>query len=771
MPTLFNKGNLKYVPGGLKQDQLDEIKPLDYIMQWFETRLNKTSNTSDRILILLSETGSGKSTVLPPTFYKLFFEKTSRRNIACTQPRILTALQIPKEVEKFNPELKLGESLGYQTSILAKKPTRGVIYMTTGTLQQQLNVMSDEDFMNKYSIIFLDEIHERSIPMDFTLFAMKRFIQRNYKDPRCPFLVVMSATFDVEKFQNYLLSDSLDRKNSSLIKVAGLTFPIDVHWPDHDSNDVFKDASNTAVKIHIENTEDYKNTKTDSDTLKLQEIKQKEIQHKQKFRDILIFVGGLLEAKNVLKHLNSELKKLAQENKPLFKPLVILGEDVRQNSPTYQELEKPIKEIRVEISGIKKPMSVVRRVFISTNVAETGITINTLKYVIDTGYFKSAENNPNYNMEILAVQPVTHGMWKQRKGRAGRKAPGKAYPLYSESTYKLLQVDQHPDIVRQNITLELLMLLCAESDPNREFTQEIPRKLLFSQEYLKKLNSAKIDLNKLDLLDIPSADSLHFSMDTLYRLGAISKNCKVKPLGILISRFRQIPIGFVKMILSGWAWDAPILDLINITALANSNIYATRNKPRNILKWPWHKEANEHTHKLVNIQTMCEFIEYAIIWNFIENSVQNLSLKKFREIMDLHKLSISGFQNAMEIREDLIRTCLSIGLNPYKKTNNLTEQIPETIKTWIYKIKICIWEGFKTNLLIFNEKTNNYENTRGKISIKLDNLFHTYPCKYIVYSQITWLRNMMKNSYVNKSHPVSVMDGFVNFHENWDIII
>ncbi|PJA92691.1 MAG: hypothetical protein CO133_01835 [Candidatus Komeilibacteria bacterium CG_4_9_14_3_um_filter_37_5] len=151
----------------------------------------------------------------------------------------------------------MGENIGFQNSVIAKKPNRGIIYMTVGTLQQQLNIMDDESFMRKYSLIVIDEAHERSIGTDFTLYMMKKFINRNYKNADCPFLLITSATFNTKKFADYLLDHLKTERYKNIINVGGFTYPITETWPEYDSDNYIQDAVSKAIQIHKENPEDY----------------------------------------------------------------------------------------------------------------------------------------------------------------------------------------------------------------------------------------------------------------------------------------------------------------------------------------------------------------------------------------------------------------------------------------------------------------------------------------------------------------------------------
>src|SRR5690606_33947622 len=104
--------------------------------------------------------------------------------------------------------LIMDRNIGYQTGPIRSQAVKGIVYMTIGVLLRQLNTLEDADIIRKYQFIIIDEAHERSVETDLALYLMKRFIHRNFAKPECPFLVVMSATFDPEKFRRYLLGDA-----------------------------------------------------------------------------------------------------------------------------------------------------------------------------------------------------------------------------------------------------------------------------------------------------------------------------------------------------------------------------------------------------------------------------------------------------------------------------------------------------------------------------------------------------------------------------------
>ena len=872
-PTLFVKGKL-ISHGSEPQGNLDQYEPIEYIMKWFETRLN-ASGPKDRILVLQSSTGSGKSTVLPPEFYHRFFEKTGRRNICCTQPRVLTSIEIPKQIVPWNSAetvgkgrtpLYLGDNIGYQNSVVAKKPTRGIIFMTIGTLQQQLKVMTDVEFMERYSIIFIDEAHERSVGTDLVLYMMKQLVQRNATNKDCPFLVIMSATFIPERFANYLLSDigKKSERYENIMKVSGFTFPIEETWLDYDTTNYIQSAVDVAIGIHENNLDDVYNREelvahglaSKGTKLKLDDDVLEERLKAQTFRDILIFVDGEGTAKKII-------RKLAEMNStreafiayPII-PIKLMGVDVSTRTENYINITKPMDKMGVEVRvggkvSVKKP---VRRIIVASNVAETGITIDTLKYVVDTGYNKSSEYNPIYRTELLVTKPVAKSMYTQRRGRAGRKAPGFAFPLYTKAVFEALQDDQHPDIIKEDTVLDCLNLLIMNCDGTGSYNLksvhelivvEGPKKTsvdslskvdkikrvrkLIEQKALQNLvtdmegpsdgpgearaqlaggapfttdksanlrkrrtssqlraglarpsdyeiglMSTRVNLWNLDLIDLPSADSMHSSVERLFYAGAINANSTPTAVGVLMNKFRFLGIECVRMILAGFAWNAPIMDLITAAAIiGGGNLFDERSD----------KFSREGVAKLITgdadeslwrstLAMSCDILEKIVIWY----RYQDLCVGALEgEAVDTdawcesNAIQSSVLEEITSSREDIIQTMATIGLNPYSW---FEKSYKTRTDDWIRVMKQCFYEGFKTNIAIWNPVARKYETMFGKLALAIDrpwlmslgdlSKYQTQNPKYILYTDIIYRQDFKTNEYISAIGNVSVLDGYVS---------
>ena len=225
-PTLLVAGNL--VPVDKKED-LSNIVPIDYIIEWFKQRVNKTG-IGNRVLILKSDTGSGKSTVFPAHLYKWLSGVNPRAKIAVSQPRVLTAISIVREEligTGYYPYLKLGENIGWKTGSSRKTVDFGLTYMTVDSLAMQLRTRTDEQIMENYQVIVMDEVHELGLGLTYVMYMLKNFLLRNKDNPKLPFVVATSATFDVDKYMRYF-----NVNFTSVIQVTGSTYPKHEHFAD-----------------------------------------------------------------------------------------------------------------------------------------------------------------------------------------------------------------------------------------------------------------------------------------------------------------------------------------------------------------------------------------------------------------------------------------------------------------------------------------------------------------------------------------------------------
>jgi len=351
-----------------------------------------------QLLIVVGDTGSGKTTQL--TQYLAEEGYGNRGMIGCTQPRRVAAMSVAQRVSD-EVGCRLGEEVGYTIRFEDKtsESTR-IKYMTDGIMQRE--ILLDPE-LSKYSVIMLDEAHERTIATDVLFGLLKKTLKKR-PDMK---LIVTSATLDAEKFSSYF-------NECPILTIPGRTFPVEIMYSREPESDYLDSALTTVMQIHLT----------------------------EPMGDILLFLTGKEEIDTSCEILYERMKALG----PAVPELVIL--------PIYGALPSETA------SRIFEPApSGARKVVIATNIAETSITIDGIFFVVDPGFVKQTAYDAKLGMDRLQVTPISQAQAKQRAGRAGRTGPGKCFRLYTESAFQNEMLPTTiPEIQRQNLANTILML-------------------------------------------------------------------------------------------------------------------------------------------------------------------------------------------------------------------------------------------------------------------------------------------------------------------------
>ncbi|CAL1293297.1 unnamed protein product [Larinioides sclopetarius] len=354
--------------------------------------------SDNQILIVIGETGSGKTTQMTQYLAEAGF--TAKGKIGCTQPRRVAASSVAKRVaEEFG--CRLGQEVGYTIRFEdCSSPETVIKYLTDGLLL--IECLVDPD-LKSYSVIMLDEAHERTIHTD-VLFGLLKNVVKLRPDLK---LIVTSATLDAVKFSQYFFE-------APIFTIPGRTYPVEILYTKEPESDYLDASINTVMQLHISEPPG----------------------------DILLFLTGQEEIDTTCEILFERVKALGPE----IPELIIL--------PMYSALPS---EMQTRIFEPAPPGA--RKVVIATNIAETSLTINGIYYVVDPGFVKQNVYNSKTGVDSLVVTPISQAQAKQRAGRAGRTGPGKCYRLYTERSYRdEMLTTPVPEIQRTNLAHTVLQL-------------------------------------------------------------------------------------------------------------------------------------------------------------------------------------------------------------------------------------------------------------------------------------------------------------------------
>ncbi len=549
-----------------KQQRLEKLPKPEYPDLPVADRRDEIIKTiaENQITIICGETGSGKTTQLPKMCLEL--GRGVDGIIGHTQPRRIAARSVAARIAE---ELKteLGSVVGYKVRFHDHTNENSYIkLMTDGILLAEIR---NDRYLNQYDTLIIDEAHERSLNIDFIIGYLRWLLPRR-KDLK---VIITSATIDPQRFAKHFNFGGQNGKGDApIIEVSGRTFPVEIRYhsllPDESSKGQQEDKEEAKEKDMLQAIVDA------SDELMAESP-----------GGILVFLSGEREIREASEALRKHHKP-SVEILPLF---------ARLSSAEQNKIFHP--------TG-------ARRIVLSTNVAETSLTVPGIKYVIDTGLARISRYSWRSRVQRLPIEKISQASANQRSGRCGRTSDGIAIRLYSEDDYLSRSEFTLPEIQRTNLASVILQLA--------------------------SLNLG--DVYKFPYVEAPDAGMIRDGYKLLFELGAVTAargdNIKITPVGRELARLPIDPrLG--RMLLA--ANDQGVMDevLVIVSALAIQDV---RERPMD------KQQASDQKHsRFKNDQS--DFISLLTLWDYYHDKNGELSQGQLR------KLCRREFLSYMRLRE------------------------------------------------------------------------------------------------------------------------
>lgn len=791
LPTLLRRGELRAPNGDLAlQKELDKYIPHEYVTTWLSNHEGQTG-IQNRILAIQSGTASGKSITIPSQVYIELIKRryTTGGGVICTQPRILTAVDTAKQIAQttstqYSQIFKIGETIGWNTQNFKTQPKHvGLVFATVGIVAMQLQLLSDEEIMSMYRYIIIDEVHDRSLGTDLTLVLLKNFLYRNSHNPKCPFVILMSATFDPYKFIKYFYTLPKSQEspvsvdimtNNIIICNPARTHPRQILWADAPIKNLIDET--LRIIENIIETASAPRTSWDVNIPESEAIPEKD--------DILVFVPGKAEITQLRGKLSDLAKQRVAQQKTTFAIVVLNRESISENRIEYRDLDKPIRQI------VSADANCERRIIISTSVAETGKTFRSLRYVIDFGYDRTNEYNPTIKTEILMSKPAQVARIEQRWGRVARKFPGIVYPLYPSFIYFKLPITQMPDILTSNLTPVILQIIFEQQ--RTKFIAQDP--------------SPYFRIADMDMLDNPLPDAILDALERAHVLGFISTKPTVfnpdlreflqmqkyatdcKAIGItkmgrvaleLAMQFGSLEAA--RLVLSGFAWGYRPSELIMIIAFSYLTPENTAKKDR-IHMDQVYQELFAGTKSCANLPSVMNAMRAILADTFVDGIIMGtLADKMFAqgEHAQIYEwafranVQFNSLLNFMNFRDAACSALVRMGFDIHKGVSIvdafLQDGTDDAISDAILAYKRCVYDAYKLNLVQWDEKGKYYATYTGLRVMDgfIEKTFsidpHAERPRNVIFDKFTG--NERDSIFQISATQMSILDGFIGIDE------
>ncbi|KAG5437341.1 hypothetical protein PCANB_000771 [Pneumocystis canis] len=697
---------LKKLENSKKDESLKELFKKKYELPIFSYKEKLLTLIKENpVCIVIGATGSGKTTQLPQFIFEdaILNNNGARCNILCTQPRRIAAISVAQRV-CFERNEELRESVGYHVRFDNKssKPVGSINYCTTGVLLKQLQD-SSSIILEGISHIIVDEVHERSIQIDFLLVILKKIMKERKSSGLPPIkIILMSATINPILFCKYFGDEFLNGLAPS-ISIPGRSFPVSSYFLE----EIYENLKNTFSKKQAP-------LLFDKDTVSY--VKNEEAFNSNSYeKENKLTKDNSGDYHNLIdwsseKSLNQEIEVFCMNDKEINIPDGLIATTISYITkisndgailvflPGYSEINSLNKLLISGKAGVdytdkskyriymlhsaipymqqdvfEKLEPGIRKIILSTNIAETSITIPDVVYVIDTCKHREKVYDQTKRITSLLSTWISQSNSKQRAGRAGRIRNGYYYALISKNRYDALTAVSLPEILRSDL-------------------QEICLQI--------KAIGMKDPISKIlaETIEAPSKEAVKYGLKRLYSLGALDKNENLTPLGNVLATLPVEP-SLGKMCLMGAIFKC--LDPILILT-ASSTARSIFMQPLDL-----QKECREaHTklsmdYKSDHITVINCFRE----WRSIRNKKGNIPALNFAEKNFLHKNTLQTIEN---ITQQILKILVDYKVIPNIKNKNETGELGDEesnkYSNCIPLVKSLICAGFYPNIAVITNK-------------------------------------------------------------------
>lgn len=556
---------------------------------------------ANQVVIVAGETGSGKTTQIPKICLDL--GRGVNAMIGHTQPRRIAARSVAERIaQELGTKVSKESIVGYQVRFTDEVSEHTLIkLMTDGILLAEIQ---NDPLLRRYDTLIIDEAHERSLNIDFILGYLARLL------PQRPDLkvIITSATIDSERFAAHF---GVESRPAPIIEVSGRTYPVEIRYRPLDGVESEPDSSQTNSAAASASTDEPRDQVTGIlDAVdELMAIGP---------GDILVFLAGERDIRDTEAALIDHLgpRYAANESSPRLPGSVEI-------IPLYSRLSAAAQHRVFEKHRL-------RRIVLATNVAETSLTVPSIRYVIDPGVARISRYSNKTKVQRLPIEPISQASANQRSGRCGRVADGVAIRLYSQTDYEGREPYTEPEILRTSLASVILQMAALRLGNVADFP----------------------------FIDPPDRRAIVDGVALLTEIGAISANSKSmhEPrLTAIGHQLARLPIDprLGRMLLEANKRGCASEVMVIVSALSIQDV---RERPLDA------QEAADAMHRRLADPTS-DFLTYLNFWRYLRTQSRDLSGSAFRRMCRHEYLHYLRIREWRDVYNQLAQLARPLGIN------------------------------------------------------------------------------------------------------------